>query len=488
MTTPTAAAQETSSSPPTARRTLLGAFAFVVLYRMFIGVLYARHLNLIGDEKYYLRVAQWLTRFVNGNASWEATQDTILARTWFMPGPGIHAFPARFFTDRPDLVRLWMGSIDIGLLAIATWLIARRFSRRFAIVFVLAIGLWPHAAVHSFTLWGESHGSLLLLISFLVIFEIADRAATSSTLMLMMSSAGAGLLVGWSIYLRPPFLAQVLTCIIAVVVGVGGRTDVSWKRAGLMVATLVSAIVLIIAPWSSAASEKVGGRVLTTITFDVNLIQAFGEHEEIIEAVGGTTFNDLERYFRLRMETNGETYADAIRHTRRDFVHPTVGSYLEDTNREVDSYLSEDTGFLSRFGNSLGRKEPNNSRIGPLWIFDALVWLGNTSWWLLAVAWLAAMLTPTRLDRHGAFAALLVKVALTGAAVQPWISNAKYRHLGSIFPLVFVAILIAIQTWRKNQINAPDQAQWQPWAVKAARLFEVLAGLFSIVVFLRFVL
>ena len=263
-----------SGDSPMRRRSLLGLFALVSTYRLLIGGLYVRHLDLIGDERYYVRVAKRTGRFLKGRVTWDDALNIMTARAWFMPGTGIHAMPAEYFTDRVDYVRMWMGVMDLGFLFVATGLVARRFGRKFAAVFLLLIGLWPSTAVSSFTLWGESHGSLLLLISFLLLVEVSDKLDTWRPLTIALGAVGVGVILGWAVYLRPPFAVQLLAVVIVVIVTVFGRRGVSWGRAALLLLAIPAAIAVIL-PWSIAASDKVGGTVFTTVTFNVNLIHAF---------------------------------------------------------------------------------------------------------------------------------------------------------------------------------------------------------------------
>lgn len=483
-------AEETALTESTRRLDpFVGAAIFGVgLFRLCVGIFYGRHLPKKGDEQYYLRAADWTAGWLKGDHPWNETESILVARGWYMPGTSFHALPARLFTDELAYARLWMGLVDLILLGIATALIASRFGRSIAVVFVTAVGLWPPAAVHSFTMWGESHGSLLLLIVILLVLEVGDRAGDWTWLHLFGSALVVGVLGGWSVFLRPPFLLQLVMIAIVAIVGVAGIRRVAPGRVALFVGVVLFAAVSVLAPWSVATSNKLGGRVLTTVTFDINLIEAFGDHEAVAEATGRGNFVDIERYLRAQMEITGDTYVETIKQARADFFSPSTSSYLADSNREIEGYLDDESGFLELYSGQLAALKEQGSGVGPIRLFDTFAIVTDLGLWLLTAAWLVSMMIPVRAHGRVDLAGFGLKIAIVASAIQPWISNAKFRHFGAIYPLVILLILLIGQQSIRQFATLETGETPRTWPWRTVRVFEVLAALFAAVTVARAVL
>lgn len=469
-----------TESTRSSNRTVWLTYAGIAMFRMLVGLFYGRHLPIRGDERYFLRASDWTAGWLKGEHPWHEAESIIVARGWYMPGTSFHAVPIRLFSNELSHVRLWMGFVDVTLLGVATALVAARFGRQIAVLFVIAVGLWPTAAVHSFTMWGESHGSLLLIIVLLLMLQLGDRATLWSWPPLLAHALLVGVLAGWSIYLRPPFLLQLLTIGIFAVVGLAGIHRVALSRVASFVGVSMFTALAVLAPWSLATSDKLGGRVLTTVTFDINLIEAFGDHQAVADATGRGNFVDIERYLRAQMEVTGDTYVEAIKQARSDFFSPTVDSYLSDSNRELEGYLDDESGFLEGYSDQLAALKSTTSGIGPIRLFDGLIFATNIGLWLVTVGWLVSMLIPLRAGERVELAAFALKIAIVASALQPWISNAKFRHFGAVYPLVVLLILVMGQQTLRHLATLETSGAPRSWSWRTIRVFEALAGLFAI--------
>ena len=458
----------------------IGVVAVVTCYRYLVWLFYMRHIPLTGDEQFYHRGASILTRFLRGVAENETVLQRIVERGWFMPGTTLHILPARRWTGDLGLIRLWMGGFDLILLVIAAAVIARVFGRRIAVPFLAYVGLNPDTATQSFSLWGESHGSKVLIIALCLLALIVRDCSVLGRAAIGARAAAVGWLLAWAIYLRPSLLLQLGTAIVAVVVLIAGRVDrPDWRRTAIVAAAIPVTALIIISPWTAAVSNESGGFVLTTNTVNVNLIHAFSDPEDVRAFAGGTTFAEIESALRARMERTGESYVEVLTNVRREFMgNVSLGEYLERADREVESFLDPDETFLERYNLILADGSTARPRAMIDAQFDLLVVVHQVLWWPLVAATLYAFLRRFPLTEHAGFVAVIAKVALSAALVQPWLSNAKFRHLGAVIPLMVLLSLLALVRDR----DAPDERRdYRRWARLLGTEVQVVAAAIVII-------
>ncbi|MGI9605518.1 MAG: hypothetical protein ACR2P0_05205 [Acidimicrobiales bacterium] len=470
------------------RRVFALVFAAVAAYRFLLWALYMRLIPLTGDEAYYHRGASITHRWIRGVAEAETALDRIVAKGWFMPGPIGHLLPARRLTNDIGLLRLWQGTVDLGLLAVTTFVVSRMFGRKVALGYLLVIGFMPDPATQSFTLWGEAHGSKVLILAFLLtVLLLRDHAAWTRARTLV-TSAAIGALVAWAIYLRPPFLLQAGAVAVAIVLVLGGRRDgVRLRHATVAGVTVILVVLGLLLPWSIQVSQNSGGFVLTTNTVDVNLIQAFSDPEDLERVIGSDDFGQIEAYLRQRMRDTGESYVDALANTRGEFMaNVSIREYLDRADTEITSYLSEDESFLERYELILTRDPEIAPAADFVGGFRLLHWMNVAFWYPVALTALWALVRPTSLWHGTAFTGILARIAIPAAMIQPWLSNAKFRHIGAILPLI---VLVALITVAGIGIDDPvdDRMRFHPWARAAGRAIQIGCGVFLVVTVAVFV-
>lgn len=441
---------------------VLGLVTSAIAYRYVIWLFWMRHIPRTGDEAFYLRGASILTRVLKGTARRGDVLERIVERGWFMPGTTFHIIPGRRWTGDLGLIRLWMGSLDLILLLVAAALIAKLFGRRIAVFFFAYIAFSPDLAAQSFSLWGESHGSKVLIIAFCALTWLIRDIDVLSRTRVAAAAALVGWLIAWAIYLRPSFLLQLGTAVVAIIVLGGSRLPMpDWRRTVVVAALVPVTALIVISPWTVAVSDQSGGFVLTTNTVNFNLIHAFSDPEDLEEFAGGTTFSEIEKALRLRMEETGETYVEVLGNVRREFMaNVTFREYLERADHEVERFLEPDETFLQRYNNILA-DDSSGVQLAMLTAqFDLLILAHTLYWWPLVATTLYAFFRRFPLTEHGGFLAVTGKVALAAALVQPWVSNAKFRHLGAVIPLMVLLSLLALFRDRDAAVESETHRRW----------------------------
>ena len=105
-------------------------------------------------------------------------------------------------------------------------------------------------------------------------------------------------------------------------------------------------------------------------------------------------------------------------------------------------------------------------------------------WYPLALVALYALIRPFALSTSHGLLPIIAKVAVPAAIVQPWVSNAKFRHLGAIIPLLVLVALLALA--HGGRVD-DDEGAYRPWAMRFGQLLGVgcaLSVLVTVLVFL----
>lgn len=453
----------------------LGVLTTVTAYRYVVWLIWMRHIPQTGDETFYLRGASILTRALMGVARKGNVLERIVERGWFMPGTTFHILPGRRMTNDLGLIRLWMGGLDIVLLIIAALLIARLFGRRIGVLFFAFLGFNPDTAAQSFSLWGESHGSKVLIIALCLLALLCRDIGVLGRNQVVLRAVGVGLLIAWAVYLRSSFLLQLGTAVVAIVVLVGGRVaGADWRRTAVVAAVVPLTAFAAIAPWTVVVSQQSGGFVLTTNTVNINLIHAFSDPEDLEAFAGGVTFSEIEEALRDRMERTGESYVEVLGNVRREMLaNVTLREYLSRADREVEQFLDSDETFLRRYNGILADNAsgPQLALIDAQ--FDLLILLHELFWWPLAATTLYAFFRRFPLTEHAGFLALIAKVAVGAALIQPWVSNAKFRHLGAVIPLMVLLSLLALF---RDDFAPEESERYRRWARFMGTEIQVIAA------------
>lgn len=271
------------------RKAIATLVAAVAAYRYLIWHFHMRFVDKSGDEGFFFSRAQVLRQWTKGAIEFDTMMDRLVAKGWFMPGMAIHTWPARtWFTegtlelDEIARVRLFLGSMDFILLVVAAFFVGRLFGRRIGVAFFAFMGFFPDAAYASFSLWGEAHGSKIVLLALLGLTALARRTTRFGPAQLLFAGV-VGVIFAWSIYVRPPFLLQLGTAFVVLVVVAAGRRVERPRMPVLLAACIIPLVgIALLLPWSNEISERNGAFVLTTNTIDVNLIHAFSDRKSVV--------------------------------------------------------------------------------------------------------------------------------------------------------------------------------------------------------------
>lgn len=464
----------------THRRIAVVAVVAVAIYRLLMWQFVMKYVPLIGDEQYFYDRSRFFVRFWPGGQPPGNAVERIVNRAWWLPGPSALMAPIRAFTVNLAFIRLWFGLVDGVLLLIASGLVWRVIGPRIALAFFCFIGFLPDAAAQSFGIWGEPIGAKLLVIVLMGVVVLARRDEPFGRRQYLFA-AGLGALLGSSVYFRPPLLLQIGTVVVAIVViGIGRRRRPSAQSLAGVAALITVGAVAVVAPWSIAASRQNGGFVLTTLSVDANAIHVFANPEDLAELAGGRGFGDIERAARARMVERDQSYADALRSIRSELLGRVgFADYWARADAEVELYFDEDRTFLEQYQAELTAGAPRRARAVIDSQIDLLETVNSIMWFPLALVAIYAMLRPFPLTARFGVPAVVAKVTLAALMIQPWVSNAKFRHLGVALPAMALFALIAVADSRIGHADESDH--FSPWAVWFSRGIQTIAAAVTIV-------
>ena len=89
------------------------------------------------------------------------------------------------------------------------------------------------------------------------------------------------------------------------------------------------------------------------------------------------------------------------------------------------------------------------------------------------------------------FTAITAKIAISALTVQPWVSNAKFRHLGAIIPTMVLFSLLALAYAARNlhtvlpseAVAAEERSReadgWSAWARWSSSGVQAIAALMT---------
>ncbi len=483
-------------------------------YRFLIWQIWMRHVDKSGDEGFYLRGGQLISRWVRGRVEFDRTLDVLVGKGWFMPGMAIHSWPGRQFLASGSLtleeignIRLMVGAFDFVLLCIVSVVIGRTFSRWIGVAFFAFIGFFPDAAFASFSMWGEAHGSKVLLLALLGVTTVV-RTSRSIGPRMVLGVIGLGVLFAWAIYLRPPFLLQLGAAVVTFVIVALGRSagslsedppsrqrslPPSQKRVAVLAAVVVPLVAIaMVLPWSRAISDRSGAFVLTTNTVDVNLIHAFSQPEDLEALTGGVEFTDIHDYAVAEAIASDRGYAVVLSEMRDELLADiTFDHWLRSADREITRFYNEDESFLVNYEILVRNSASPDAPSGVTEQFEWIRLVNDVFWYPLAVLTVLGMFWRFPLWAAHGFPAITAKIAISALTVQPWVSNAKFRHLGAIIPtMALFALLVLAHAGRdltsviptadeRRAVREREAGNWSPWARWASTGVQAIAALMT---------
>jgi hypothetical protein len=425
------------------------------------------------DEQQYYDGARALSNLVRDVFAFNAPdgrelEANVVASGWFMPGMSILMAPVFVaFPDAPDwLCRAYLGLVNLGVLLWAIRSVKRRLGPGYAALLVVFPALLPSWVLMTFTAYGDPVSGLVLVVLVAHVIDLLRKLRAGEPPG-WMEAAQLGLLAIAVLYLRssttPVLAALGAVALLAAVVLLKGAAR--WRA--LLQAGLAGVVFLVLlAPWSLAASHSLGTRVLTTTTVPISLANTFGDRDQVCfgecDPDSFLWFRPL-RYAREVARATGhsevEVSAQMSDYALRDL---DTRSYARQAWWNIGSYFLIPSNFVRYIAPPEGR-----GLVGQ--VGERLVW--TTSYLMyfpLLFLMLASLLTVQLRSLEAQVLDVITKLALGALFIQPFVHIAGSRYwttAGPLFTLAAAGYLRERQVRRREAPEAPE-----PLGGSAARL------------------
>ncbi|WP_183094284.1 hypothetical protein [Nocardioides stalactiti] len=246
------------------------------------------HAPAYNDEQQYYDGARALSNLVRDVFAFQSPdgaelEHNVVGSGWFMPGMAVVMTP--LFVVVPDageaLCRAYLGLTSLLLLLWAVRSVRKRLGPGYAALLVAFPALLPSWVFMSFTAYGDPPSGLVLIVLVAHIVDMLRRFRAGEPPRIR-EALQLGLLATVVLYLRSStsiVLAALglVTLVAALVLLRGARR---WRALGA--AGLAGVVFLmLLAPWSMAASKALDTRVVTTTTVPISLANTFGDREQV---------------------------------------------------------------------------------------------------------------------------------------------------------------------------------------------------------------
>lgn len=436
---------------------------------------------IYGDEAYYVDAGRALSNLARDLVSLDGPDEAELGRNvvgngWFMPGMSIVLSP--LFLVAPDapvwLVRGWLGLCSTGLLLTAVLVVRRTLGALPAGAVLVFPGLVPMYALFGMAAYGDQAAGLVVVVMLCRLLLLL-REARAGRLPTLRQGVSLGVLAIVAVYLRSSVIILVagllVMGLIVALLSVVGRDRL---RVLATFAAAGAAAVALLLPWSLAASDALGGRVVTTTSVPIVLANTFGDREEICFGAcdpGSTIWFSPLRYSRevarvtdlSEMDAASEMSAYALRDV-------TPQSYARSVGVNLGRYVGRPAHFVI-----LLRWE--EAPVGIVWFSRILTWL--LFFPALAVC-LAMLLVVVRRRHDDQVQGLLLKLTIGALLVQPFVHISGSRYWTTLAPFLGLSAAFLIQFHRRGR-DEPDPSVDQP---AETRWLTVLHGVASAAVVL----
>ncbi|WP_244931531.1 hypothetical protein [Nocardioides sp. W7] len=401
----------------------------------------------IGDEKAYADGARSLSNALRDLGSFVPPDVADLERHvvgngWFMPGMSVLLTP--LFLVLPDAsveaFRVYLGLLSTGLFLYAALQVRRVLGPAAALCFAVLPGLVPAVALFGIGAWGDLNAGLVLVVVLLRAVELARVVAAGSapTPWRVMG------LAGWAVaalYLRSSLMPVLVTLgLLAVATALVALRGPERRRAVLAGVAGIVVFVLVLLPWSVLASTSLGGRVITTTSVPLALANTFGDRDEICfgpcDPAGTIWFNPVQ-YSREVARATGrselEVQEQMSAYARRDV---TSRGYAEDVLENLERYRTEPAYYLDHLPYD---RETDGFEDASRDATDRFFALGT-------IVVVLAMLLVSRGPRDRQVQLVLVKVALGGLLLQPFVHMTGSRYWTTAAAVAGLALGVLV-TW-----------------------------------------
>lgn len=405
------------------------------------------HAPLIGDEAAYADGGRALSNLLRDLVHLRSPDGDELARNvvgsgWFMPGMAVLLTP--LFVIDPDasvlMIRGYLALLTTALLLLAVTEVDRRLGRRYAVALLVFPGLAPMWAIFSAAAWGDLCAGLVLvvLVARLVEAVTRDRPVT------LREGLVVGLLAVAVVYLRSSTTVVLagLAAVTLLTVWLRRRGRQRLACAGSLAAGGALALLLLL-PWSLAASHVLGARVVTTTSVPTVLANTFGDPGQLCY---GPCDPDSSRWFgpvRYAREVARATgrseltvLAQMSEHARRDV---TPAGYATDVAANAGRYAGEPARF-ARFLHG-----PGGDGRGPA--YTLIVAVTDLLFYPALLAGLVVIAGVWRGPVRRQVLAALVTIGLIGLFLQPFVHISGGRYWTTAAPLL--ALAAALLTERR---------------------------------------
>lgn len=446
------------------------------------------HTPLVGDEASYVDGGRALSNLVRDLVSFGPVDSAELERNvigsgWFMPG--MSALLTPLFVVDPDasvfVIRCYLGVLTTVLLLLAMRSVRRTFGDLYAALLLVFPGLLPMWLLFSYSAWGDLVAGLLIvmLVAHLVtIFRQVRSGAAFSP----WEGAWLGMVGIAVVYLRSSatlLVGGMFVVVFASAVVLLRRRE-RWQAVAAL-AVAGSVFFALLAPWSIAASQSLGGRVVTTTSVPTVLANTFGDYDRICfgECDPGSTrwFSPL-RYAREVARATGGTEVDVqveMSHYARADVTPH--SYTRDVLQNFRAYALEPAGYNDQL------MLPEDEDTFTYWfatVGTSVIWYAA----LLVAAWV--MLLATRRSFDSQILSIVLKLGLGALFTQPFVHLASGRYWPSAAPLLALAagLWLQVRTERRVAVGVGHDRPVGEHAAGTPTPTAVHRGLFWVQLFL----
>lgn len=414
-------------------------------------VFFMQDVPLSGDEKFYARNAESIVAMLTGRGAGVRLSHELVSNGWFMPGMSFLLVPLYAIDLTPDVttVRAYMAAATFVLWLFGLREVSATFGRHATLAMLVFPGLAATWLLFATTIWADLSAGLVAVVVFARTYRMAvdlleDRPVRLPAVLLLE------LLLVAMVYLRGNtlILAAALHVSLLVVSLIAGPGSQLLRRAAAL--GIGSALfVALLAPWSLAASGKLGDRVVTTSSAQLAVGITFGGEEQICfgRCPGDSTvFYAAAAFSRKYAERKGISELEAQRrmaaYALRDV---TLASYAQQVRTNLASFIGRPNEFVERF---VGMRTPPFSGATAASVL-AVIRFATLALYIpmlvaLALANLAVIVRHQRLQVWS----LCVKVFTVSAFAQPFFHRSHGRYWVGFAPLMTLGAVLLFEWWR----------------------------------------
>jgi hypothetical protein len=396
------------------------------------------------DEQYYYDAARAISNglrdvFAFSSPDGAELERNVIGSGWFMPGMGFVMAP--LFLVAPDasdpLCRIYLGVVNLLVLLWAVKSVRKRLGPLFAALLVAFPGLLPAWVMMSYTAYGDPLSGVVLVV---LVAHVVDmlRKLRAGEPPAWKEEIQLGLLANAVLYLRSS------TSIVLAVLG--GVTLVSallllkgtqrWRAIGAA-AVAGGVCLVLLAPWSIAASRSLDDRVVTTTTVPISLGNTFGNRLELCfgrcDPHSSLWFRPL-RYAREVARATGESEL-VVQELMSDYALRDLDRthYARTAWYNLGSYFFLPANFVKYLMPPDGR-----GTVGA--VGQEILWWATYLYYLpFLLLMLAGLMTVQLRSLEAQILDTLTKLALLALFVQPFLHIAGARYWSTAGPLFMIA-------------------------------------------------